>query len=158
MEDAGPRQRIQLAFADPVMAAEARAWLEANGGQDIETRELQGILPVALPIIVGAAIAAGAVAGIVAFLRQKFACLLVVDAREATPKISTDCSDRNGRTILIAPKDVQIELSDVPPVFDFTAVAKAAIEGGADAVKSAAEAAGAGAEVLAGGDKIPARV
>lgn len=150
-------QRVEFRFADPAMADELEAHLAEQGVTDVERRTEEGVIPLLLPIVVGAALGGGALTGIILWIREKFGCLMVVDARgDGEPKISQHCEDRHGRVILIAADDAKIELQDVPPVFDFTAVAKAVIEGGAEAVKEAAESAGATAEVLAPDTQVPA--
>ncbi len=81
--------------------------------------------------------------------------MVVVDARGDDIKVNRHCEIRGGRVILVAGEKTKIEVSDISPLFDFTAVAKAAVEQGAEAAKTAAEAAGATAKVLPRDEPVP---
>jgi hypothetical protein len=140
---------------DSDAADETAAQLAEHGATDIEQSEEQGVLPVTLPFVIAAIVGASGLTAIVVWLISKFGCMVVVDARATDVKVTRHCEDRSGRVILVAAEDIKIEMKDVPPLIDFTEIAKKGVEEGVEAAKSAAEAAGATAKVLAPETPVP---
>jgi hypothetical protein len=122
----GARQDLEEAGATKVHVPD-------DGGQDI------------LPILVVIGVIAGitALADLVMRIRAKTSCQEIIDARDGKVKISKNCDFKDGKIIVISGDDQKVEVHDVPDGFDVTKVVEAALKGGADAVKAAAEAAGA---------------
>ena len=149
------QRRVEIRVDDRGAADEIAAHLAEQGAAEIEQSEIQGIVVPALPIVIAALVGAGGLTAIVVWMITKFGCLVVVDARAADVKMTRHCEDRSGRVILVAADSVKVELKDVPPLIDFTEIAKKGVEEGAEAAKSAAEAAGAIAKVLAPEAPIP---
>jgi hypothetical protein len=148
-------RRVEIRVDDRGAADEIAAYLAQQGATDIEQSEAGGVIPPALPFVIAALIGTSGLAAIAVWIKTKLGCMVVVDARAADVKITRHCEDRNGRVILIAAEDIKIELKDVPPLIDFTEIAKKGVEEGAEAAKSAAEAVGAIAKVLAPETPIP---
>lgn len=148
-------RRVEIRVADSGAADQIAAYLTEQGATDVEQSEERGVIAPALPFVVAALLGAGGVTAIVVWIISKSGCLVVVDARATDVKVSRHCEDRSGRVVLLAADDIKIELKDVPPLIDFTEIAKKGIEEGAEAAKSAAEAAGATAKVLAPETPIP---
>ena len=105
--------------------------------------------------MIGALLVAGGVTAIIVHIATVRRCMVVVDARADDIKVKQYCDMRNGRVILVAGEKTKIELKDIPVLFDFTDVAKAVVEKGAEAAKAVAEAAGATAEVLPDDTALP---
>jgi hypothetical protein len=149
-------QRIEIRVADSEAADEIAEYLAEHGASDIEQSEEVGVLPViGLPFVIAALLGTAGLTAIVVWIITKFGCMVVIDARSDDVKVSRHCEDRSGRVVLVAADKVKIEVTNVPPLLDFTDLAKKAIEEGAAAAKSAAEAAGATAKVLAPETPVP---
>ena len=137
---------FRIGIADEALANEIEAWLETNGGSDLEVQDLHGLLPL-IPIVIGGSIAAAAITSLIFYIRSKGECQQLFDFRSGEIKHHIDCRFKNGRIIVIADNNQQVEISDVPSAINFTEIAKTAITAGADAAKGAIEAMGGKAEV-----------
>lgn len=150
------QRRVEIYAPDEEAAAEIKAALAEQGATEIEESRVEGVIPVLLPFVVAALIGAAGITSIVIYIGIRRGCLVVVDARGDDVKVKQHCEIRDGRVILVAGDDTKIELKDVPPLLDFTKIATTVVEQGAEAAKSAAEAAGATAKVLAPDTPLPA--
>jgi hypothetical protein len=159
MEDravAEPERRIEVRVDSAEASNEIATYLRDQGAAEIDQSEDVGIVPViGLPFVIAALVGAAGLASIVVYLARTFGCMVVVDARADDIKVNRHCEIRGGRVILVAGEKTKIEVSEVSPLFDFTAIAKTAVEQGAEAAKTAAEAAGATAKVLAPDEPVP---
>jgi hypothetical protein len=137
--------RVRIVVDDSSEARDVESVLEESGASHIHTSgegfENKGIVPIL--IIVGAIAGVAAVADLVMRIRAKTQCQEVIDARQAEIKVTKNCDFRDGRIVVISADSQKVEIHDVPDGLDVTKVLEAALKGGADAVKAAAEAAGA---------------
>ncbi len=131
---------LEIELSDQQVADDVQQWLKDNKIK--YEPPPHAIVPI-IPIVIGAALGAAAIAALVEYIRRTHACQQTIDARRTPVVTKTDCSVRNGRVIVITKDNQKVEIHDVPQIFDFTKVAKAALSGAADAVKKAAELAGA---------------
>ena len=153
---AEPERRIEIRVDSPEASQEVATYLKEQGAGDIEQSEDVGIVPViGLPFVIAALVGAAGLASIVVYIARTFGCMVVVDARGDDIKVNRHCEIRGGRVILVAGEKTKIEVSEISPLFDFTAVAKTAVEQGAEAAKAAAEAAGATVKVLVPDEPVP---
>jgi hypothetical protein len=133
---------FDIRLGDEALADEIQRWLEDQEAEGIRRREEHGILPI-LPIVIGAVIAAGGLATLVMFIRAKTRCQVLIDARGKTIHKEIDCKIRDGRLIILTKDGEKVEVVEAPEILDLTEITKAALTAGAEAVKAAAEAAGA---------------
>jgi hypothetical protein len=143
--------KVEFVVPDSEGAREAEELLKGAGAGEVKTtgEGQEGILPIL--IVVGAIAAVAAAADAIERWRKGNMCQQTIDARKEKLVVSKDCSFKNGRIIVISPDDLKVEIHDVPDGIDISKVLTAALSSGADAVKAAAEAAGAKA-----GDPQPA--
>ncbi len=137
---------VRARVSDEAMAADVETWLTDKDAADVHRVREEGILPIVGAVIAGTVAVAGATT-LVMWIRDKFACQQLVDARGDDVEIVTDCDHRNGKIIVIADKGQVVSITDPPDVFDITEVAKTALSSGADVAKAAIEAAGGEAKV-----------
>jgi hypothetical protein len=136
---------VEVSESDPELAEEIQLWLKEQGASSIERSQPKGFDVVVLPIVITAIIiGAGGVSSFLSWLRRHRRCLLIVDARGETIRTSVDCSDRTGRTLIVGPDGVHVELKEAPEMLDLNALAQAAVKQGAEAAAKLAAEAGAG--------------
>ena len=134
---------MRLAVDAPAELAGAHEDLEAAGATEVHVPDEGGqdILPILA--VVGVIAGVVALADLIDRIRKRSSCQEIVDARGDEVKITKNCDFRDGRIIVISADQQKVEIHDVPDGLDLTKVVEAALKGGADAVKAAAEAAGA---------------
>ncbi len=149
-------RRIEIRVDSSGASDEVAAYLAEQGAVGIEQSEEVGVLPViGLPFVIAALVGTAGLTSIVVWIITHFGCLVVIDARGEDVKVNRHCEDRSGRVILVADEKTKIEVSNVPPLINFTDIVKTAVEKGAGAAKTAAEAAGGVAKVLAPETPVP---
>jgi hypothetical protein len=122
-------------------APEVRQQLEQAGAQIVaEEPHEEGILPI---VIIGAVLGVGALIQFVETWRINHMCQEILDCSGDKLEIRRNCGRKDGSIIAITKGDMKVEIHDVPKDIDLTDVVKAALGGDANAVQSAAEAAGA---------------
>lgn len=128
---------------DSKEAREVEQFLADAGASEINTtgEDELGIAPIL--IIVGAIAGVTAVADLVRRWIDKTRCQQLIDARGDEIKVTKNCDIKDGRIIVVSADDQKVEIHDVPDGIDVTKILEAALKSGADAVKAAAEAAGA---------------
>jgi hypothetical protein len=142
MADAQDMLKVEIKVDELPELDEVHDDLVAVGATDIEVPpEGQTVLP--LLVIVGAIAGAVALADLIMRLRAKTSCQEIIDARGESVKISKNCDFKDGRIVVISSDAQKVEIHDVPDGIDVTKIVEAALAGGAEAVKAAAEAAGA---------------
>lgn len=142
---------VQLRIhVDESEATEIEQSLREVGATDVERVRQDGILPI-VGIVVAAVIGVSALVDLIQRIRRQHQCQEIVDCRGDEVKIAKNCDRKDGSIVVVSKDKQKVEITDVPDSFDLTEVMKAALTAGADAVKSAADAAGAKA-----GDPQPA--
>jgi hypothetical protein len=136
------RVAVEIGLSDEAMARDIEQWLKKSDASNVTVTEQRGILPL-IPIVIAAVVGLAGLGSLVAYVLQKFGCQVTLDCRKEPVKKDIDCRIRDGRLIVITKDSMKVEVIEVPKVVDFTEVTKAALTGSADAVKKAAEAAGA---------------
>jgi hypothetical protein len=132
-------------FVEESLADEVEQGLLKEGASDIERRTGERgdrILPL-IPIVIGATIGVTALANLVISIRGHSQCRTLIDARKDELEQRIDCRIKDGRIIIVANDGTQVQIIDAPDAFDLTEVLKAGVSSTGDAVKTAAEAAGA---------------
>lgn len=142
---ADERISLKVELNDEEVADQIEEWLREQDVSDLNRGTQFGVLPL-LPIVIGATLALSSAAVLAVWINKTFGCELTIDARDETIRKEVDCSRRTGRVIIVTKDDMKVEIVETPPVFDLTDVMKAAVSGGADAVKQAVENEGAKAE------------
>jgi hypothetical protein len=144
MSDLGIEQvSISIEARGADSAREAEEAFEQTGISDFDTvgEGQEGVLPIL--IIVGAVLAVSAAIDVIERWRKGHMCQQLIDARGEKLIVSKDCSMKNGRIIVVSKDDQKVEIHDVPEGVDIGKIVEAALDSGADAVKSAAAAIGA---------------
>lgn len=145
MPNGGAEAVVRVRFlVDDELADEVEQGLREQGGTDVErtTSEPTERFPF-IPVAIAAVIAAGGFAGVIDAIRGRRRCRTMIDARGDDIETTYDCKMKDGRIIVVASDKTQVEIIDAPDAFNLTEVLKAAVSAGGDAVKGAAEAAGA---------------
>lgn len=140
------RVSFSIGLDDGEVADDLQNWLTENGATELSREMRKGILPI-IPIVIGGSIAAAAIAQLVIRIRDNYECQQLFDFRSNGIKHVVDCRFKNGKILIIADKDQQVEITEAPDILDFTEIAKTAATAGADAAKAAVEAAGGKAGV-----------
>jgi hypothetical protein len=145
MSDANAGTRVAI-FVDESLADEVVQGLDREGASDVERHTHEGdqtrILPF-IPIVIGATIGVHALAALIISWRDHHQCRTLIDARKDDLEQIIDCRIKDGRIIVVANDGTQVQIIDAPNAFDLTEVLKAGVSSTGDAVKAAAEAAGA---------------
>jgi len=138
------QRQVDITFKvdDAEEARKVELDLREAGAEEIHSNAGdEGILPIL--IVVGAIAVVTAAADAIERWRKGHQCQQLIDARGDNIVVSKDCTMKNGRIIVVASDNLKVEISDVPDGLDIGKVLEAALSSGADAVKAAAEAAGA---------------
>jgi len=142
------QQRVWIELIETDLANETVSWLKHNGVTEVNQSNYHSLDPMVFPMIITGVIAgAGIVTSLISWLRRQRRCLLIIDARESI-KMIFDCTEREGRTIVIARDGTRVEVVEPGELLDFGDVVKAAITQGAESAVRIAESAGASARVM----------
>ncbi len=137
----GAQVEIELHVGTDEEAAAFQNWLTENGEIDVQPVEQMGILPI-IGVVLAGAIAAAAVAKLVRWWQISHGCEQILDFTSGKLVQTVNCEFKNGKVIVVAAKDQQVVISDVPDVLDLTDIAKTALTAGAPAAADAVNAAG----------------
>jgi hypothetical protein len=141
--------RIWVRLIDHAEIEQMAEWLKSNGAKEVRQTQYQAIDPTQFPVIVTTVIAG--IGGLTAFLgwiRRQRRCLLIVDARGEEVKVSFDCRERQGRSIIVASEGVVVEVMEGAELLDLGAIAVAAAQAGASKAVEMVLAAGGNACVI----------
>jgi hypothetical protein len=132
---------VEIRVANADEARELEELLRSEGAQQVQLREpgkeVQGLA--FIPIVIGAVIGASALVDIYLRWRKNHMCQQIIDARkEGTPIITVNCEVKDGRIIVLLPEG-KVEIHEVPDGVNIADLLKAALSGGVDALKAAAE-------------------
>ncbi|MBK8448240.1 MAG: hypothetical protein IPL41_16560 [Micropruina sp.] len=125
----------------------AAAQLESRGAEVTVQNPPPGaqVFPF-VPVILGAVLAAAAVLDFVEWWRASHQFEQIITYKDGVLHVEI-VPVKNGKIIVLADKDTVVELEGTDPLLDLTAIAKAALSGGAEAAATVARAAGAIAQV-----------
>jgi hypothetical protein len=138
----GGRIWIEVGAESQEEAGTTEEMLRAVGATGIEQSPVAGVLPL-IPIFIGGVVGVTAISDLVNRWRQNHMCQQILEATKDGVKMTKDCSMRNGKIIVVVSDQRRVEIHDVPDGFDATKVVEALLRSDADAVKAAAETAGA---------------
>lgn len=113
--------------------------------EDVDGLVTMGFLIVAVAL----AITVGTVTRVLDWIRQRSACLLVIDARHADLIIEERCdlASQRGKIVLVCADDVQLRLADPKGVLDLEGVIAHAINGASTLAERVAKQAGVTPEI-----------
>jgi hypothetical protein len=140
--------QVEIFVPDEELAKEFKDELTRQGVQAVEHRKASPdeaedrFFPI-VAVVIGAVIGVHALADLILRWRDKHHCRTLIDARKAKVKQELDCRIKDGRIIVIAKDNTKVEIIDVPEAFNLTEVLKAGVSSTGEAVKAAADAAGA---------------
>lgn len=134
--------RVRIQVDDEHEAREIAAVLRVAGATRVGRLRHEGSLPV-----VGTVVMADAPVDTLAAVAQRWraahGCRETLDCRDGAVRLTKDSSRQDGSIVVVAADRRLVYVTDVPAAIDLTALATAALHEGADAVRRAAEAAGA---------------
>lgn len=143
-------QAVTIGVWKDDLGSQVEAWLEAEGaeGIDVEKAPIGGrpLVP-AIPIVIAVAIGAAALVQLIVKIRNNGLPQQIITYHDGKVDIRIIDEVKNGKILIFADKDTVVELSDVPDTFDFTEVAKAAVQLGGQKGKEVAETLGSDAKV-----------
>jgi hypothetical protein len=142
MTDVSPQLSVRVTFPKS-LEEDPTEDLAQVGASDVRVEQAQaGVAPL-LAIVVAAVISVNALAELIIRWRDKHRCQQIIDTRGGKVQTKVDCSVKDGRIIVVSSSGEKVEIVDAPKGVDLSQVLSAAISGGADATKKAAQAAGA---------------
>jgi hypothetical protein len=151
---AGPEDTISIQIGtDSTEHSETvQRWLSEAGATvtDVtDNRGKKGILPL-IPIVIAAAVAAGAAMDFVRKWRIEHQSEQIITYRDGELKIQIVDKIKNGKIIILAAKDTVVQIDKEPDNINLTDIAKTALSDGADAAKEMIDKAGGKATVTQG--------
>jgi len=147
-DDTSESLDVEIFVGDEGLANAFQEELAKQGAQEMEVRKASPeeadtrVFPI-IPVVIAAVIGIHALCDLILRWRDKHQCRTLLDARKAKVKQEIDCRIKDGRIIVIAKDKTKVEIVDVPQAFDLTEVLKAGVTSTGEAVKAAAETAGA---------------